>query len=485
MKKRILLAFCFVLAAIYLHAQKLESAVYLDSYSAAQITAIAGIPVQYGADLYKVRYFTPDAVGNEHVASGLLCIPQETSLVFPLACYQHGTVGGREDVPSRLAGGFQLPLVLSGLGYIVCAADFVGLGDSPGVHPYVHAATEATAGVDLLLAVKELEEDDDFPEFHSSRQLFIGGYSQGGHASMAAHRLVEAEYSSVFDVGAAAHMSGPYSISEVMVDFTLGDAEYGTVSYLAWLVLGYKTAYPDLLDSIELEDVFKQEYLADIRAFENEEINLWTLNARLSNILIANHGAVRPREMMKEDALNFVLTDPTHPLSQALQDNDTYDWVPQAPTNLYYCVGDEQVSFENAIVAEQVMKDNGSSSVNALRMDSTFPFDHGQCVSPAVTSTVFFFGALADITSSFHHLSFLDEADLYLNGTQLVCDVPIDQQWESSAVVLHSLDGKKVFSADLSLGMSIHEISHLEKGFYIANILNKGHIVKTERLVKM
>lgn len=480
--KNILLVIAFIGFSISTYAQKVESTTFLGSVTAAEISQLAGLPVPYAVDLYKVRYFTPDAVGEEHVASGLVCIPQNENLAFPLFCYQHGTVGGREDVPSRLAGGYELPLVFSALGFVVCAADFVGLGDSPGVHPYVHASTEATAGVDLLLAAREMSQDDSFPPFALNDQLFISGYSQGGHASMAAHRLIQEEYSNQFDVTGAAHMSGPYSISEKMVEFTLGDQEYGTVSYLAWLTLGYLEAYPVLLADISIEDVFKAEYLDDILAFRDEDISLWELNDRLIQSLETIVGAILPREILKEDVLNALLSDPSYPLSEALADNDTYDWSPTSPTNLYYCIGDEQVIFENATLAEAVMTQNGSTTVNALRLDNTFPLDHGQCVSPAVTSALFFFGSLQEFTTS-TNLLFEEDITMHYAMAQLLCDVPMSYSENGLMLSLHSMDGRRVYHSNISAGLSLHDVGQLPAGIYLGNVIYKNGIVQSQKIV--
>ncbi len=381
MKKIFTLIISFF-SILHISAQEFESALFLDSFTKDELSLMIGISVNYGVDLYKINYTTPDLQGNQHTASGLLCIPQSESRIFPLGCYQHGTIiNGRDDVPSNLAGGYTLPLIFSSFGYVVCAADFLGLGDSPGIHPYVHSATEASAAIDMLLAVREYDQAND--EFTLNEQLFVGGYSQGGHASMAAHQVLEEDYSDVFTVTAAAPMSGPYSISEKMIDFTLGDAEYGTVAYLAWVVLAYQAAYPELLKDYSLENVFKQEYLDDIIAFKNEEITLGELNSSLSITLVASVGLVRPKDMLVAGIEDEIKNDPNSPLSIALADNDNYDWVPRAPTRIFYCQGDEQITFENAILADSVMNANGAADVQAVRKDDFGHLTHGGCVFPS------------------------------------------------------------------------------------------------------
>jgi len=479
--RSITLFFFTFLSLNTVQAQKLESAQFILSFSSQDISILAGIPVAYGVDLYKVRYYTPDVRGDEHIASGLVCIPQDENLRFPLACYQHGTVDGREDVPSSLAGGFQLPLILSAFGYVSCAADFVGLGDSPGIHPYVHASTQATAGIDLLLAVREMSEDDDYPPFYISNQLFIGGYSQGGHASMAAHKYLETMYPGEFEIAAAAHMSGPYSISEVMIDFTLGDKPYNTVSYLAWVALGYREAYPELLDTFTLEKVFKAEYIDDIKAFRDEEIGRGELNDRISNRLIADYGAVLPREMLLENVLNSILSDPEYPLNQAFMDNDIYNWAPQSPTNLYYCEGDDQVSFENAILAANVMTQNGAPNVQALRMDNTFPLNHVQCVSPAATAVVFFWGSQQQLLTSANDVEFDNEVGIYYANDLVILDIPMPYSSADLSLNVYSLDGRLISSQAVMAGMSEHMMNLESEAMIIMSLFGDGRLLKTQK----
>ena len=57
-----------------------------------------------------------------------------------------------------------------------------------------------------------------------------------------------------------------------------------------------------------------------------------------------------------------------HPLWTALLDNDNHDWTPQRPIRMYYCTGDEQVTFQNAIAAEATMQANGANDVQAVNM---------------------------------------------------------------------------------------------------------------------
>ena len=483
--KRLSIISFFIILTQALQAQVLDNATYLSTVSAADISlqTFGVITAQYDVDLYKVTYHTPDVNGNDHIASGLICIPKDETNIFPLTCYQHGTVADRNDVPSNLRGGYSLGLILAGTGYVVALPDFVGLGDSPGIHPYVHAATEASAGVDLLRATRELSEDDNFENFNLSEQVFVSGYSQGGHAAMALHRVLETELSSEFQVAASGPMSGPYSISEAMRDFTLSDQDYGTVAYLAWLTLGYQVAYPNTVGAIALEDIFLPEYIPSIEQFRDEQIDLWTLNDMLIDLLVTNTGSFKPKDLLQPDMLNSLLTDPTHPFSQALADNDTYDWAPQAPTNMYYCVGDDQVTFENATLAESVMQANGSTAT-AIRADSDlFPADHGGCVLPAASRVLDFFNSVRNLLSSNSNVSIDPEALVFIQDETLIIDIPQDRA-QNNTLSIFSQAGNKLRENKIDKGVNNISMSALPDGMYIVMLRDDSGLYKTQKIVK-
>src|SRR5688500_11458839 len=136
--------------------------------------------VDYDIHLYKIRYKTLDVNMQPDTASGLLVVPQvPADTKLPLVLYAHGTTSGPDDVPSNLRGGYEVAMGYAGFGFATIAPDYLGLGDSRGFHPYLHAETEASASLDMIFAAHEFLENNDpdlDPEF-----LFLAGYSQGGH----------------------------------------------------------------------------------------------------------------------------------------------------------------------------------------------------------------------------------------------------------------------------------------------------------------
>lgn len=79
-----------------------------------------------------------------------------------------------------------------------------------------------------------------------------------------------------------------------------------------------------------------------------------------------------------EDAFN---NDPNFPFRKRLNENDLLDWTPQTQMRMYYCTGDEQVYYRNAIVADSVWNLNGAPNVQAVYLTAE---DHGGCVDNAL-----------------------------------------------------------------------------------------------------
>lgn len=389
---RFLLIIFLATVGISVQAQEyLVTPTFLGTKTKLELLLTFGIPVEYDVDMYKLTYKTPGIDLLPDTASGLLVIPKAAAgTAFPIVVYDHGTTSGPQDVPSNLSGGYELALAYAAFGFITVAPDYLGMGESRGFHPYVHAATEASASFDILNATVEYLEEHE-AEWNVN-YLFLTGYSQGGHASMAFHRELETFWQFVYPVTASTHMSGPYSISGIMKNRMLGDEPYGNPAYIAYLFLGMNEVY-NLHN--ETSEFFKPEYVNDVNEFYAGTINLDVLNSRLLTTLQGGS----PKNMIQDDIINAITNDPQHAINLALAENDTYNWAPSTPTRLYYCGMDTQVPFENAILAELTMNTLGAPDV--LSVNHGANLDHGPCVLPsAIASITFFRGFLSTSTTS-------------------------------------------------------------------------------------
>ncbi|MEO5907190.1 MAG: T9SS type A sorting domain-containing protein [Saprospiraceae bacterium] len=417
----IICLFLFVFGKPVAAQDYMVEATYLGSKTKAELFAIFFQPVEFDVDLYKITYKTVDVNLQPDTASGLLVLPQVADTTrLPILVYNHGTTAGPDDVPSRLEGGYEVAMAFAAFGFATVAPDYIGLGDSEGFHPYLHAASEASASLDMLFAGYEYLEFND-PDLDPN-YLFLTGYSQGGHASMALHKEIEDFWSIIIPVTAATHISGPYSLSGVMRDRVLSDLPYGYPSYIAYIFLGFNEAY-HLYDSIG--DVFKEPYAQSIDSFYNEEIDLTVLNNRLLAYLTAA-GNTSPKTMLQDSIVDALANDLNHPINEALANNDTYNFAPTAPTRLYYCGGDTQVPPLNSVIADSVMNELGANDVQAINLNANF--DHGTCLLTAVPNTIEFFKSFL-LASSIDDLG-LDAAELKVFPNPVLDFVIID--WDAA-----------------------------------------------------
>ncbi len=446
--------------------QQLVRSEYLQTVSKEEINGIIGLSLaQFDVDLHKVWYTTLDINGVRDTASGLIMLPVAENLAFPLLNYSHGTVNDRNDVPSNLRGQWEGGAVFAGIGYVVSAPDYLGMGEARGFHPYVHAETEASASIDMLFATQSFVEQTEGIDLND--QLFTTGYSQGGHASMAIHRAIQNEFQDDFEVTAAAHLSGPYSISGTMFDLMIGEAPYFFVAYAPYALLSYDLAY-DLFD--EVEEIFKQPYAAIIEQFANEEIPLSTLNAMLIDSLVAAQGFPNARGLF-QDSILMQIEDPDHPIRVALADNDTYDWAPEAPTALYYCVGDDQVTFRNSVIADSVMRANGAMVLTSVNLGDML--DHGACSVPAFTQTIFFFLQFQDVVTS--TTEFIPGRPVGLAPNPASSNIRILNSPEGARLLIFDTQGRLVHQQLTMMEQTEVDVSRLENGIYLIRIIgNEG-----------
>ncbi|RLD18184.1 MAG: hypothetical protein DRI69_10745, partial [Bacteroidetes bacterium] len=334
-----LLTGIIALFALSLNAQYLLSSEFLGQETKAQLEARFGLDLRNGVKKYKITYMTTGVHGQPDTASGLIIVPT-TRLDGQLAvvAYQHGTTNGPDDVPSRQMSGLDESLAYGAMGYHVCAADYLGLGDNEGFHPYIHAGTEASAGLDMIIAMSEFIEDETGePAFD---HLFVSGYSQGGHAAMALMKSLEQNWGAIYPMTAATPMSGPYSISEVMFERMIGDEEYFFVSYPIYAMLGLQEVHGNLYDSIE--QVFKPAYISAIDAFYNHQVNLAELTTFVFAQLLADNDSTFMRDLFVDSTLQEIESNSDHPIRVAMRESDTYDWKTNTPTRLLYCTADDQ-----------------------------------------------------------------------------------------------------------------------------------------------
>jgi pimeloyl-ACP methyl ester carboxylesterase len=325
---------------------------------------IGGKP-RSGVALYRIVYETIDPHGRSTQASGALAIPRGLSGPLPFLSYQHGTVANRNSVASQY--GFDIASVLfGGDGYVVAIPDYLGLGESPGLHPYVHATSLATAVIDMLRASRELCRQQ---KIVLDSGLYLLGYSEGGYATMAAHRAIEAEHATEFPIIASAPMAGPYDMSGTMREFFMKDTRYGDPFYLPYVVLAYNEVYK-LAGS--LEEIFAQRYAERLPELFDGSHEGFDINPELPPV---------PKNVFNPTFFASFRSDSLNPLRRALVENDLTRWTPRAPMRLYHCIADDRVPYDNAEVAYESFRKRGAAQVELVTMENG---GHGECGWPSI-----------------------------------------------------------------------------------------------------
>lgn len=464
MKNLFLLLLC-ALATTNLSAQEVVAVEVQDVQSRFILGLGLPFTAEYDVQFYKVLYTTTDAFGQPDTASGVVGVPIATDeFVFPVGIYNHGTVGEREAVVSRPGNRERFIVAAFGTkGYVTVAPDYLGLGDNAGRHPYVHAATEASAGRDMIIAVKKWLAEDDIVAVND--QLFITGYSQGGHAAAALHHDIATNPGDDgLTVTSATHLSGPYSISEVMVGTLFQEGNATLPGYIAYTYISYNYVY-GLFDS--LSQAFVEPYLEPIQRFADQETSLDQFNTELDQLLQANGDRL---EAVFQDSIRAVLRsgDPTHPINIALADNDTYDWAPEEPTLIYYCTQDEQVPFQNALLADSVMRANGSTSIT---LETGGPLSHGECVFPALVRTIEFWEQYAEVVSSLGVP--VARPDLSLTPNPVYAGGELRLSGPAVAVspfTLYDASGRIVLNGVTDAGGGLRLPNHLRNGLHVLRL---------------
>jgi hypothetical protein len=201
-------------------------------------------------------------------------------------------------------------------------------------------------------------------------QLFLAGYSEGGYATMAAHREIETMYPDEFTVTASAPAAGPYDLSGTMFHVALSDTPVPNPYYFPYLLLAYNDIY-GLADSY-------RELLAD------------PFTDSIPLLFDGNHGSDEingvlppaPREILSP-ALTQQSGAPESALLKllktALRENDLYRWTPRAPMRIYHCTGDHDVPYAASTTAYQSFVERGAADVQLITPGSG---DHASCVIP-------------------------------------------------------------------------------------------------------
>jgi pimeloyl-ACP methyl ester carboxylesterase len=319
------------------------------------LAGVKDIRVANRVDCYRVVYSSTDESGQRVKLSGLLALPRAVTPKH-LVSFQHGTTSNADLVPSNLStDGLAAALVFAGNGYALIAPDYPGLGVSKGPHPYYVAADTARAVIDMIHSARHIHGVPNVAPF-------LVGFSEGGYASLATQRALEAADEKV---SATAAIAGAFNLRSVGVPWTLQGASPQASIYMALWVRGYATRYGHSLDS-----ALTPEYAALVPT-------LLDTPHKTDDIIRALPRD--PRALFQPPVLAAIADGGDHWLVHALQKNDMGDWTSRSPIRLYYGTRDVDVPPEESLTAARQMTARGSD-VQAIDLG---PRDHDQSVLAA------------------------------------------------------------------------------------------------------
>ena len=327
---------------------------------AEESAAIKALQPRYAVTSYRLEYLTVDAKGQSVRASGLVSVPVKAAgAKSPVLSYQHGTIFKDAEAPSNNAVASEVSVVMASLGYIVLAPDYVGFGASKGVpHPYLQSAPMAASVIDFLTAAKTWRGEAGVQD---NQQLFLTGYSEGGYATMAAHRSLQTKQSvHLPQLRAVVPGAGPYNV-QVTLD-SLIDIVSQQKQFAGALINPKFLRYLGTAAQNEVRRALLRELIPD------------DADTQIDSLFLDN----------------FLSYD----LSETERVSNVHNWRPQAPVYLYHGRDDRTVPYASATSTLAAMQAQGAGELVTLTDCSAAESSHLNCVAPFMD---FMLGKLASV----------------------------------------------------------------------------------------
>jgi len=316
-------------------------------------------PARNAVKLYRVTYASmiPERGNKPTVASGLLAIPDIAGASFPMVSYQHGTVYGKQQVPSFPDQSAETQLMLAqfaGQGYIVIGADYFGMGLSKEPEGYMVTGSHQQATFDMLMASRSVLSQMKL----SSPKLFLGGWSQGGFVTMAFLQKLE---SAGVPVTAAATASAPVDVFVALSGFLdfprKNDADWvPTLFILSTFSFENYYGIPGLAHSV-LNDAY---YDVSRKAYEKQPFDISQIPTDLHKLVRAEYF---DPQFFANSAYGRLVAEKAH----------AYRWIIKSPVRNYYGETDEAISvgLGQLVMTYQHAIGSGNPEVEAVSTGKT------------------------------------------------------------------------------------------------------------------
>tara|TARA_R110002073_G_scaffold189196_2_gene348061 strand:- start:78 stop:965 length:888 start_codon:yes stop_codon:yes gene_type:complete len=289
--------------------------------------------------------------------------------------YFHGTSAQRNSAPSSkgLGEGLLVSAAVNGMGSLLVAPDYIGLGQSYDFHPYLHTETVVSTSLDMLKASRKLVSimGVEWPG-----ALFLLGFSQGGHATFAVQRELESMTNPEFQVTASAPIAGAFQLRNISFPQALTGLTDSHEFYLGYMASAYSVIYNQRLNTILIDSYAEAIYPVYDGEHSTEEIA-----AVLPEL---------PIEMFQQEFLDQYYGGESNWFLEELAQNQVFDWTPKAPVRVYYGESDLDVSPQEALDAAASMAKRGSD----IMAISVGPLDHDESALASIPIALAWFREL-------------------------------------------------------------------------------------------
>lgn len=349
-----------------------------------------------GVTVEKIRYQTKGAANESTNATAALMIPSgdtaECQGARPILLYAHETTTeqkfdftqvGNAQNPAEIEA-TMIAANFAAQGYIVVAPNYAGYDSSDlNYHPYLNAKQQSTEMVTALdtarAAINQQKNANNakYTKVNDSGKLFLSGYSQGGHVTMATARLLEQQNK---PITAIAPSSGPYALAAFGDAIFTGNVSIGSTAFAPLLATSLQKAnnkiynnpteiFADnyantqLPNALGFEDLVIAGKLPLTALFQAEPTNHPILNNLpvsplpfavvgfdSRNYLIQTDfraayvidALQNPDDLLAQNGRAFPALNPKNELRKTLKVNDLRGYVPKIPTLL--CGGNQDPS---------------------------------------------------------------------------------------------------------------------------------------------
>lgn len=333
--------------------------------------------VRDGADIYRIVYWT-ELKGRPTRASGLVAIPRTGGASRGVVLYLHGTTTTRALSPSRpdRADGDQEAAVFAGAGYLTALPDYVGLGESVAPQAYGVTRPQVDASIDMLRALRPFAEGRGV---RWTPALFLMGFSQGGQTAAGLHRALERTPLEGYALKATVAIAGPHDLRGALLSKLTPPAalEPNSIGYAAFAVSAYAAYYDAPLDQAMTPGAAR-------RVPELFDGSRWP--EEIGRALPGD-----ARRLFRPAFLKALGTAEGNWFTRALDENETWAWVPRAPLRIVTGEADRDVP----PASSRALYDYARARGGAVELRSMGPVDHMTAAARSYAPTLEWFEALS------------------------------------------------------------------------------------------